>query len=292
MDAAIDASAIEPNRPDWKVSYDFDGDHVPDMVTTAYSGGAHCCYKVSVGLSKSRTVVELPFELDGGYVTGLDLSRPSFEIEVGDNGIATFHMEIARYGLDYEPIPLEWTKTYGIHSHSIEVSLRDGHIHVENVIWGCEEAIEALSKFSFSRWQGLPPCKLSDLTMERSEGRGRELGTDKRLCFTKVARDLAVGDGSEIVYSLDLIDVVRADFDTSNASFETTEKAKDAIEVYGLPEAKLPYSIWGFTHATGQWVWPSRGIVIYVDPKNTTIEHVGVFAPTDLATYRRTLAWP
>ena len=128
--------------------------------------------------------------------------------------------------------------------------------------------------------------------MKRSAGLDRELGTAHRRCSTERAVDLALGRGSEVTFTLDTLDVVRADFDTTNSNFEATTKADDAVEVLGPPEAKLPYSLWGFTHATGQWVWPSRGIVIYVDPKNTTIEHVGVFAPTDLATYRSQLAWP
>lgn len=224
--ALPDATTIAENNPNWKISYDFDGDHVPDAITTTYSGGAHCCYKVSVGLSKSRQVIDLPFELDGGYPNGLDLSRPSFAIEVGADRVASFRMEIARYGVDYEPIPLAWAKTYGIRSHSIRVGLRDGRVHVENMIWACDAAIESLGRFAFSKWEGLPPCRLSDLPVDRSAGLDRELGTAHRLRSTERTVDLALGRGSEITFTLDTLDLVRADFDTTNTDFEATTKAE------------------------------------------------------------------
>jgi hypothetical protein len=142
------------------------------------------------------------------------------------------------------------------HHVDAQLALPDATTIAENnpnwKIWGCDAAIEALARFTFSKWEGLPPCRLSDLSMNRSAGLDRELGTAHRRCSTERAVDLALGRGSEITFTLDTLDVVRADFDTTNSDFEATTKADDAVEVLGPPEAKLPYSLWGFTHATGQ----------------------------------------
>ncbi len=66
----------------------------------------------------------------------------------------------------------------------------------------------------------------------------------------------------------------------------------DLVAALGAPEAKLPYRIWGFVQPSGQWVWASRGLAAYVDASGAAIRRVAVFSPTDVATYRRELAWP
>jgi hypothetical protein len=278
---AIVADAMDPN---WAHAYDFDGDHVPDTIASSFSGGAHCCYKVSVGLSASHRVVDLPFELDGGYLGGLDLSQPgNFAVELGADGVAQLRMRIASYGASAEAIPLEWVRTYGIRSHSIRVALRGGVVHVENVTWGCAEALDQLQRFAFSSWEGLPECGLADLPDQAVGSLDRELGSARRMVSTRRAV-IDLDHGVEVTFASDG-DVVRIDFDAKRL-------ARDAIEVLGVPDARLSYTLWGFTHPTGQWVWPARGVAVFVDPNNATIDHVALFAPTELATYKRDLAWP
>jgi hypothetical protein len=55
--------------------FDIDGDGEKDKIEYCFSGGAHCCYKISVLLSKNKKRYDYPFEMDGGYVGGLDLSQ-------------------------------------------------------------------------------------------------------------------------------------------------------------------------------------------------------------------------
>ena len=70
------ATTAAQTRPDWRTDHDFDGDGRPDRVDVAFTGGAHCCYVLTVHLTASSRTVRVPFEIEGGYVRGLDLGRP------------------------------------------------------------------------------------------------------------------------------------------------------------------------------------------------------------------------
>ena len=120
-------------EPDWTERFDFDGDGLRDRVVVSFSGGAHCCYTVAVETSRGRRVA-IPFELDGGYVGGLDLSRPDhFGVVVDAGGVASFAMEIATYNGEALPIPRAWKRRWGIASHRIRVHLRDGRLRVRSL---------------------------------------------------------------------------------------------------------------------------------------------------------------
>ena len=67
----------------WNTKFDFDGDAINDSIAYSYSGGAHCCYKLTVYLSSGKKT-ELPFFIEGGYVL-FDLSDPgNFDIKDKD----------------------------------------------------------------------------------------------------------------------------------------------------------------------------------------------------------------
>ncbi len=98
---------------------DLDGDGVFDEIAASFSGGAHCCYSLAITPSKSKARVVLPFELDGGYVGGLDLSQPRvFNIADYDgDGIVEICAQIQTYNGEENPLPRAWTKRYGIRDH-------------------------------------------------------------------------------------------------------------------------------------------------------------------------------
>jgi hypothetical protein len=68
---------------DWASCFDLDGDGRADQIEVGFSGGAHCCYTIGVELASGKRIA-LPFELDGGYARGFDLSQPGrFAIRPG-----------------------------------------------------------------------------------------------------------------------------------------------------------------------------------------------------------------
>jgi len=282
-DAAADASA----DPAWRTSHDFDGDHVPDAITVDYSGGAHCCYTFTLELSRDHKHVALPFQVDGGYVGGFDLSRPeSFTIETAPDGVAMLRMRIASYGGRLEPIPAAWVRTYGIHSHVIRATFRGGKLAIENVAWDCAAAIEHLRALELASWEGLPPCSEAELAsaIDSTSGLEDSIGTEHR--SVKLRRAIVDLDASlELVLAVTRDppnELVRIDVDVARP-------AAELLDALGPPDARLAYSHWGSRVATGQWVWATRGLVVYADPSGKTIHHAAVIPPTDVETYRRRL---
>lgn len=102
-------------------SHDLDGDSVPDRVSFAFTGGAHCCYKPHIFLSKDSIERSFPFRMDGGYVGGIDGSKPDqFRIEDLDgDSIAEVYMRIEVYNDRQRDIPEDWTRKYGITKNRI-----------------------------------------------------------------------------------------------------------------------------------------------------------------------------
>jgi hypothetical protein len=120
--------------PDWTDQYDFDADGRADHVEVAFSGGAHCCYTLALHTANGRTIA-LPFELDGGYVLGLDLSRPDhFDVRVDPDG-AYLVLEIQTYNGEPGPIPRAWTHRWGIRSHRIAVRFRGKGFRAVDLPW-------------------------------------------------------------------------------------------------------------------------------------------------------------
>jgi hypothetical protein len=117
----------------WREAHDFDGDGLCDRIDSEFSGGAHCCYRVGAALSSTGEEAMLPFEFDGGYVGGLDLSQPDrFAIRTRQSGLPELLIEINTY--NGEPLPLdpEWTGRYGIRTHRIAVCFADGRVQVRD----------------------------------------------------------------------------------------------------------------------------------------------------------------
>jgi len=117
----------------WNETFDFDGDQKIDTITYSFSGGAHCCYAISVWLSSTKTLIKFPFEIEGGYIT-FDLSQPeNFFIKDFDlDGAPEIYMHIANYnGID-QPIPSEWTQVYGIRTNNVLIDFIDEKLKVSD----------------------------------------------------------------------------------------------------------------------------------------------------------------
>lgn len=114
---------------------DFDGDGINDYLSFSYSGGAHCCYKMSFKLSSKKDTLHYPFEMDGGYVFGtVDGSKPDqFSIEDCDgDGLPEILMRISTYNGEEQRIKKEWTNTYGIETNHIVFNFRNDRMVVRD----------------------------------------------------------------------------------------------------------------------------------------------------------------
>jgi hypothetical protein len=80
--------------------------------------------------------------------------------------------------------------------------------------------------------------------------------------------------------------LVRVDLDSDFVD----RPALPLIAALGEPK-RLPLHHGGHEHQDCQWVWPERGLVVYVNPgESPRVVHAGFFSPTDLAACERELA--
>ncbi|MDB4927660.1 MAG: hypothetical protein JWM10_144 [Myxococcaceae bacterium] len=120
----------QPER--WTRAFDLDGDGTVDEIQPSFSGGAHCCYELTVRLSSTGRATRLPFELDGGYPEGIDLSRRDhFDVRAGRRRVEIL-MEIRTYGDLRSPLPASWRRL-GVSSHRIAVSFPGARLRIRNL---------------------------------------------------------------------------------------------------------------------------------------------------------------
>jgi len=114
----------------WLDKFDFDGDSINDHINFDFSGGAHCCYKINIVLSSDREKRKFPFEMDGGYIGGVDNTQPDlFDIrDIDSDGLPEILMRIQTYNGVSETIPTKWETDYGIKSNYIVIEYNDGQI--------------------------------------------------------------------------------------------------------------------------------------------------------------------
>lgn len=113
---------------------DLDGDGIDDEIYFEFTGGAHCCYYMSLELSSKDSLLSYPFEMDGGYLLGVgDNSSDQFQIKDFDNdGLPEIYMEIHAYNGEISPLELEWTRDYGITTSHIIFDYIDGVMEVRD----------------------------------------------------------------------------------------------------------------------------------------------------------------
>lgn len=260
----------------WTRRFDFDGDGIPDRIDVKFSGGAHCCYVLAVATSASRAVTQIPFELDGGYPNGLDLSRPAqFDIQVDGQGVARLVMEIATYGGEPQPLPPSWNRQWGVRSHHIAVSLVQG-LHAINLGWSCERAATAIAHGLWTAWEGLPAhCSVHALAAALDAVLGEEapgvLGTERRP--VRQRRATRATDDQEILLHVSGDSVVRVDL----AGAIAQAVAKALSDTSPRP-------------AAAGWRWWSTGLAIQ-DGKPGAPARLALLPETDAVTYERRFAW-
>jgi hypothetical protein len=113
--------AAAPQPPvRWDESYDLDGDGKNDRIVSEFTGGAHCCYRIGAELSSTGETTVFPFEMDGGYPGGLDLSQPDrFTVRTRPGGRPEIVYQIATYDGKPQPLDPAWTRRWKIHSHRV-----------------------------------------------------------------------------------------------------------------------------------------------------------------------------
>ena len=113
---------------DWQNHFDFDGDRIIDSIYYQSTGGANCCYELSVRLSKFQKLLDLPFLIDGGYLF-FDLSqKDNFNIiDQNNDGIFEIFINIDHIERDFATDELNSLQDkYGFKTSKIRVDLSEG----------------------------------------------------------------------------------------------------------------------------------------------------------------------
>jgi hypothetical protein len=151
----------------------------------------------------------------------------------------------------------------------------------------CRDAIRQISARDLATWTGLPACSVDELVKAfppAAEGERRTiLGSDLVAVATRMLR--APGYAEPLEVSAAGTRVVRIDAIRP----ELVGTAESLTHALGEPAAKLPYYNDVIRLPDAEWVWPSRGLALYLNRDHRFVLRFALFAATDLATYQRTL---
>ena len=152
----------------------------------------------------------------------------------------------------------------------------------------CDDALGMIRARDFRTWQGLPvdctPDRLAKGLSRNNLNEGaRQLGSDAIDVEWWPADVAGYRDPLEVQISMGI--VVRID----GIGPELAGGLESHLEALGAPAGKLPY--WDETKQIddGEWVWPARGIAIYLGSDPRFVRRVALFAATDLAAYQKLL---
>ncbi len=122
------------NTQNWLDQFDLDGDGIKDHIYFDFSGGAHCCYKINIVLTSDKKERTFPFEMDGGYIGGIDNSKPDqFDIRDIDNDrLPEILMRIQTYNGGSKAIPVKWQTEYGIKSNHIVIEYKGEQLTIRD----------------------------------------------------------------------------------------------------------------------------------------------------------------
>ena len=118
----------------WLGSFDFDGDKINDQIYFDITAGAHCCYKINIILSSDKKEYKFPFNMDGGYVMGVDDSNPEqFNISnIDKDKLPEITMTIESYNGQLATIPAKFTSDYGIKTNYIVIQYEGKKLKVSD----------------------------------------------------------------------------------------------------------------------------------------------------------------
>lgn len=147
----------------------------------------------------------------------------------------------------------------------------------------CEDARRAIEARRFIGWRGLPEaCSPADLFGIPTD---EHWGT-RRLGKVSARQRLLDVTG----YHRPLLSVREDVVVLFDGAYPELDGGWDALRAdLGDPEAKLDYRDGTITIAASEWVYPARGIAVFVSSDASRVYHVAVFAPTTLDAYQERL---
>lgn len=149
----------------------------------------------------------------------------------------------------------------------------------------CEDAIQMIQNRDFRNWRGLPSgCNWPSAHDERS--------ADPREWWVRKLRghlDSAWTENVDLAgYYQPRFTYHRGDlmlFDGRNPELSCT--SAELLEALGEPAAKLDWDAGTLPLPGMEWVWPERGIALYLGGDADHVSHVALFAATTSEEYKK-----
>jgi hypothetical protein len=151
-----------------------------------------------------------------------------------------------------------------------------------------QAALAVFAGRDFREWKGLAPnTSLADaaavFTVDDGwRGKGR-LGDDRREATWVSAAVDGYDKAVRIWLDLDRVILMDAESPTLATDLPTL------LQTIGAPEAKLDAYLGTFLIPESEWVYPGRGLTLYVNPENGILLRLAVFVSTTPDVYRRSL---
>lgn len=150
------------------------------------------------------------------------------------------------------------------------------------------EALRAVGNGDLRGWVGLPDaCTAADVEAAfGAVGRGRprpgRVGDDARTL--EWTRQPLEGDAvARIWWEGERPVLIETEYPNLRGGLDA------ALEELGEPAAELTYRFALETWEAGEWVWPEKGLTLFVVPRSRTVLRLAAYRPTDIESYRREL---
>jgi Tfp pilus assembly major pilin PilA len=153
----------------------------------------------------------------------------------------------------------------------------------KNKMTTCNSALEQIKNRDFIAWTGLPAnCDWSplvgDLPTDWSEIPQRSLGSN----FLQGKMLMANVEGY-MRASFSFIKGTPVLFEAKGPELQTP--VLDLIEEFGLPKAKLDWSFGTLPCPESEYVYPTKGITLFLSTDKTRIFHIALYSATSLDNY-------
>ena len=148
----------------------------------------------------------------------------------------------------------------------------------------CADALHAFAAHHFANWRGLPECALTDVSAEWTlldeQAHPGTLG--KRGASWTAASAPGYDESVQIWYDDEHVLLLLVEY----PEFEDWPAL---LEQVGEPLAKLDSYLSTLLIPGSEWVYPERGLTLYVNPENEALLRLAVYAPTTLERYESEL---
>jgi hypothetical protein len=152
----------------------------------------------------------------------------------------------------------------------------------------CQEALQHFSSREFSDWHGLPEgCTITEARkiLKLSDGYGTgHLGQEAKPAYFATAELDGYVNVVRAWYRDEKVVLIKGGYPSLTVDLAALLKS------YGEPEAKQDYYQGVLEIKAGAWVYPQRGITLFMNVDSTLLAQVAVYPATSLRDYVAQLA--